>query len=456
MEKYTYKPSSIEWLGDIPKHWKVDRLKDKTLSIVGGDWGYDTDSAKDGVDIVILRVADLNGIYFSFEDPTIRKIKVGSFNSRKVTNQSLIIEKSGGGEKQLVGRVGYPKHIKFDAICSNFMANLTLDNSVDIDFINYLFSTLYASKLNFPFVQQTTGIQNLNVNYYLTTKAAFPPLEEQTLIAAFLDKSTSKIERIIAIKHQQLEKMESSLKSKVKELVSLGINNQKTKETGIEWFSNIPKTWKIIRLKSVLSKVNSGVTPKGGATAYVEEGIPLIRSQNVKFDGLDLNDVVFIKEATHDKMKNSKVLNGDVLLNITGASIGRSCYVEKINEANVNQHVCILRPFQFITTKYLYYLIFSEIGQSQVFSGFKGSGREGLNFEAIKTFRIPLPPSKKEQNEITDKLDYLIKKSKETRENIEFQIKTLNEYRRCLIHECVTGKKQVSEIYKPIQQEVNI
>ena len=449
MEKYIYKQSGVEWLGQVPEHWKVDRVKDKTLSVSGGDWGNDPESDKPGVDTVVLRVADLNDIYFTFDNPTIRKIKESSFSTRKITDRSLVIEKSGGGEKQLVGRVGYPKNIEFEAVCSNFMANIILDETVDIRFVNYLFSSLYSSKLNFPHVQQTTGIPNLNVTYYLTTKVAFPPLPEQKAIAKYLDKATAKIDRIIAIKQEQLEKMEDSLKSKVKELISNGIRNENTVPTGFEWFSEIPESWKVIRLKSVLSKVNSGVTPKGGSTAYVDEGIPLIRSQNVVFDGLDLSDVVFIPEATHDKMKNSKVLNGDVLLNITGASLGRSCFVENITEANVNQHVCILRPFQFITSKYLYYILFSEIGQAQIFSGFKGSGREGLNFESIKTFRLPLPSTKKEQIEITDKLDLLLTKSKDSRTNIENQIQTLQAYRKSIIHECVTGKKQVAAIHKP-------
>jgi type I restriction enzyme S subunit len=141
-------------------------------------------------------------------------------------------------------------------------------------------------------------------------------------------------------------------------------------------------------------------------------------------------------------MSNSKIENGDVLLNITGASLGRCFYYDLHDEANVNQHVCILRPYKHITTKFLNYIMRSEIGQAQIFGGFKGSGREGLNFEAIKNFRIPLP-TKEEQVEIQKQLDNLWQKIQILNNKINNQINKLIDYRKSLINECVTGKKQV-------------
>lgn len=200
MEKYKYNKSEHEWIGMYPAHWHIDRIKDKTKKVVGGDWGNEPDSNSDGKNAVVLRVADLDGIYFDYADLTIRKIKSSSLSNRKITENSLIIEKSGGGEKQLVGRVGYPKQIDFDAISSNFMAKIEFDNTVHIEFMNFVFYNLYKSNLNFPYVQQTTGIQNLNVGYYLTTKIAFPPREEQKIISDHLITIWNKIEKIKLIK----------------------------------------------------------------------------------------------------------------------------------------------------------------------------------------------------------------------------------------------------------------
>ena len=214
------KDSGIEWLGEIPSHWKADRIKDKTLSLVGGDWGSDLDSKDEGDPVTILRVADLEGINFSSSNLTIRKIKKSSYESRKVTDKSLIIEKSGGGEKQLVGRVGDPRSIKANAICSNFMANITFDNTVDISFMSYMFSCLYNAKLQFSFIQQTTGIQNLNVNYYLTRHIPIPPLSEQKAIVDYLDTVLEKSLKLEEYIYSQIKTLQSYRKSLIHECVT--------------------------------------------------------------------------------------------------------------------------------------------------------------------------------------------------------------------------------------------
>lgn len=98
MDKYIYSKSELAWIGAYPSHWYIDRIKDKTTAVVGGDWGNDPDSDEEGNNVVVLRVADLNDIHFKYEDLTIRKIKDGSFKTRKVNERCLIIEKSGGGK----------------------------------------------------------------------------------------------------------------------------------------------------------------------------------------------------------------------------------------------------------------------------------------------------------------------------------------------------------------------
>lgn len=102
---------------------------------------------------------------------------------------------------------------------------------------------------------------------------------------------------------------------------------EKYKASGIEWLGDIPTQWKIKRVKDIVLKIGSGVTPKGGSEVYVAEGIPLLRSQNIYDDGLRIDDVSFIDEATHIKMRSSQLKPNDILINITGASIGRTCIV---------------------------------------------------------------------------------------------------------------------------------
>ena len=158
------------------------------------------------------------------------------------------------------------------------------------------------------------------------------------------------------------------------------------------------------KLKKHTIKIGSGVTPRGGEAAYKISGIPLIRSQNVLANRLDLSNVAFIADEEHEKMSGSKVIPGDVLLNITGASIGRSCIVPPtVHDANVNQHVCIIRLNNSLDGKLLSIYLNSWYGQKLIWSFQGGGSREGLNFQQIGSFDIPLPPLP-EQKAIADSL----------------------------------------------------
>ncbi|MEU9792960.1 restriction endonuclease subunit S [Streptomyces sparsogenes] len=130
-----------------------------------------------------------------------------------------------------------------------------------------------------------------------------------------------------------------------------------------------------------------------------------LRSQNIHFDGLRLDDVVYISEATHRDMRGTRVKPGDVLLNITGASLGRvSRAPEDLGEANVNQHVCIIRPTTEANDKYLTYALSSHPIQEQISELQVGGNREGLNFEQVGNLIVPAAPAE-EQRRIADFLD---------------------------------------------------
>ncbi|MFV0349022.1 MAG: restriction endonuclease subunit S [Halodesulfovibrio sp.] len=156
--------------------------------------------------------------------------------------------------------------------------------------------------------------------------------------------------------------------------------------------SRVPDGWKLCSIGDVAQKVGSGITPKGGQDAYRASGIPLIRSQNVLWGRLELSDVVYIDDAQHAKMSSTIVRPNDVLLNITGASIGRCAVVpDSVPEANVNQHVCIIRTDE-VVPEYLSNCLLSDVGQSQVQAFQAGGNREGLNFQQIRSFSFLFPP----------------------------------------------------------------
>jgi type I restriction enzyme, S subunit len=161
----------------------------------------------------------------------------------------------------------------------------------------------------------------------------------------------------------------------------------------------VTHTWGKVRLKFAVGKIGSGKTPLGGASTYVSSGIMLLRSQNIHFDGLRLEDVVFIDEDTDSQMASTRVQPDDILLNITGASLGRCTIVPKdISPANVNQHVCIIRPNKKrVEPCFLNMALQSATVQRAIFAGENGSSREGLTFEQIGNFEIVLPPLSDQQ-----------------------------------------------------------
>lgn len=161
-----------------------------------------------------------------------------------------------------------------------------------------------------------------------------------------------------------------------------------------------------LRIKDYTTKVGSGVTPRGGAESYLNEGIPLFRSQNVTNDGFLMDDIAYISEEVDEMMKGTRVKPGDVLLNITGASIGRCFFTSNdFGRGNVNQHVCIIRPKKNVTLPaYLHYCIVSDKGQEQINLTQTGANREGLSIEDIKGFSFDIPPLSKQQR-IVDYLD---------------------------------------------------
>ncbi len=158
--------------------------------------------------------------------------------------------------------------------------------------------------------------------------------------------------------------------------------------------TTIPGDWEVSPLYLLAEKVGSGITPKGGGLVYKKEGRPFLRSQNIGWGSLILDDVVFIDEETHKSFKNTEIQEEDVFLNITGASIGRSSVSNNsIIGGNVNQHVCIIRTKKSVLIPtFLNSFLLSTVGQNLIDSFQAGGNRQGLNFEQIKSFKIPLPP----------------------------------------------------------------
>lgn len=190
------KDSGVNWLGKIPAHWHVRRLKESVSRIQTGSWGNDPDGVNE---TICVRVADFDRQRrkVSLVEPTIRSVSQNDLEEKLLKKYDLLLEKSGGGDAQPVGVV-----ILWDgdekAVCSNFIARLSIKTETyNPLFLLYMHESLYKMRINVRSIKQTTGIQNLDVYSYFSEKVAFPPKDEQIRISEFLVKETNKFDQAI-------------------------------------------------------------------------------------------------------------------------------------------------------------------------------------------------------------------------------------------------------------------
>ena len=197
----------------------------------------------------------------------------------------------------------------------------------------------------------------------------------------------------------------------------------------------VPAGWEWVRLGEILIKYGAGSTPLGGQKVYQTSGIMFLRSQNVWNDGLRIDDVARIDQSIHEKMSGTKVEANDILLNITGASIGRSAiFPLELDEANVSQHVAILRTVTVGIVEYLHLYIIAPSFQDEIMDKQVGVSREGLSMSKLKEFPIPLPPLA-EQKRIVAKVDSLLALC----DTLEQQLKEATDKQTAILNAVVAG-----------------
>lgn len=231
---------------------------------------------------------------------------------------------------------------------------------------------------------------------------AYPSPAEQQKIADCL----SSVDELITAQTQKLEALKTHKKGLMQNLFPR--EGETIPRYRFPEFQDAPP-WEARELGTMTTKVGSGITPTGGDKNYKTNGRPFVRSQNVGWGELILDDVAFIDEETHTSFDSTEIKAFDVLLNITGASIGRSAVADhRIAGGNVNQHVCIIRvrPSELMPVLLNQYLI-SEYGQKQIESFQAGGNRQGLNFAQIRSFQIPIAPTIEEQRLVANSLSTL-------------------------------------------------
>jgi type I restriction enzyme S subunit len=207
----------------------------------------------------------------------------------------------------------------------------------------------------------------------------------------------------------------------------------------------IPEHWAWCRLGEICTKIGSGSTPKG--SNYSEIGKPFFRSQNIYDNGLVYDDIKFVSDEVQKHMNGTIVLANDILLNITGGSMGRCALVpNNLEEGNVSQHVCIIRPLS-LDNIFLHKLILSPYFQKLIFSSTTGAGREGLPKYNLEQFIIPLPPLH-EQEQIVAKLEEFMAFC----DGLEQSIKESQGYSEMLLQQVLREALQGEEVSNKLEE----
>jgi type I restriction enzyme S subunit len=247
-----------------------------------------------------------------------------------------------------------------------------------------------------------------------------PPLDQQRAIADYLDGETARIDALISIYQR------------------LGVEiAERTTAQASAVFDGPP-----VRLKRLVTKIGSGKTPSGGSEVYQETGVALVRSMNVRAGRVDRTDLARIDPAVNAAMASTQLKEGDVLLNITGGSIGRTAVVDvDVLPANVNQHVCILRPRAGVPASLLSAALMAPSPQSQIASCQVGGNRDGLTFEQVGDLVIAWPTigtTSKSNN-----VERLLEHGERFEAVVTRQIDLLLERRKALITAAVTGQLEI-------------
>jgi type I restriction enzyme S subunit len=258
----------------------------------------------------------------------------------------------------------------------------------------------------------------------LSLKIPLPPLPEQKRIAAILNEQMAAAEKARSATEAQLEAAKALPAAYLRAVFN----------------SPEAQRWPKKRLGEHVKKVGSGITPLGGNTSYQKSGIPLIRSQNVQMNRFEPDGLAFISAAQDEEMAGSRVMSGDVLLNITGASIGRVCVVpSELCPANVNQHVSIIRGDGTCDPIFLSYFISTADFQKFIMDAQAGATRQALTKALIENFQITMPPLS-EQKQIVAILNEQMVSAERTRKVLEEQLDTINKLPAALLRRAFNGE----------------
>ena len=427
MQKMKY--SGIEWIGEIPDNW--DKIKIKNLCnkiYAGGTPSTDVFEYWDG-DIPWLPSGACHDNIINQANIFITEKGYKNSSTKLIPKNTTIIAMTGA----TCANVGY---ITFDS-CANQSVTAFVNNH-NLLFSKYLFYTLQGAR-EYILTYQTGGAQaGINVENCRNLIIPITGIKEQKLIADFLDEKVDTIDNIISDLNNQIEILNKYKKQIITETVTSGLNkNAKFKDSGIDWMGEIPEHWEIKRLK-YLGSARNGLTYE--PEDQCDEGMLVLRSSNIQDGKLCLDDNVYVNMKVP---KNIILKRNDLLICSRNGSrnlIGKNILIEDSIEGNTyGAFMCVFRSKY---NKYIHYVLNSNIFDHYL-NTFLTSTINQLTNSNLYSIKIAIPMDIEEQQEIVKYLDDRCQKIDEILNSKIKQKKQMEQYKKSVIYEYVTGKKRV-------------
>ena len=314
-------------------------------------------------------------------------------------------------------------------------------DDLDRRFLFYLTASLAFRQPGEASMYGAGGQKRVSDEFVLNFRSGFPPLSEQRSIATFLDRETAKIDELIANKKRLIELLQEKRAALITHAVTRGLNpDAPLRDSGIEWLGQIPKQWAVRRLKFA-ARAQTGFA--FSSEDFVNEGTALLRIGDISPEGhIDLSEAKYLPTEFLAKHVEVAVKSGDIVMAMTGATIGKVGRYESDIPALLNQRVCMFRKASQMTANYLWYLLNAHFYIEHVLLIAFGGAQPNISDTDLLNCFVPLPPTAEQAN-IVRYLDLELAAMRAITAKVEGAITKLTEYRSALITAAVTGKIDV-------------
>ncbi len=434
-----YKTSGVEWLGDVPEHWEVVRMKGHAANILD----LTRTSSRDDLYLALEHVESWTGKFAAADgdvgfDSQAKRFRVGDVLFGKL--------------RPYLAKVTCPDR---SGLCVGEF--LVLRPSVVELSPRYLEQLMRSSPVIDAIDASTFGAKMPRADWQFIgdMRIPFPPLAEQRAIVRYLDHVDRRIRRYVGAKQKLIALLEEEKQAVINQAVTRGLDpNVRLKPSGVEWLGDVPEHWVRCRLRNVVSEVTTG---SRGWSSYASDTGPLfIRVANLSRGSLQLrfHDMVRLNLPKTSEASRTRIQSGDLLVSVTAYIGSVGIAPEEFEEAYVSQHVARCQPRPGSSSQWLGYVLLSMVGQTHGQISLYGGTKDGLSLDDVRNYPILLPP-RTEQSAIIAYVEAASADIDTAVARTRRQIELVEEYRTRLIADVVTGKLDVREAAARLPEEVD-